>query len=134
MVVFLSPNAPQKGSRFKVGGLGVGRIPNVVALCSRSVRKRPQASAKRPQSVRERRHTRCKGRTPQGARARGVPNAAKGELDRTRVPAAFRIRQAKGELRRTVVVVRGGGPVAVVRGDLVAAVVAPGVRCVGVGG
>ena len=28
------PNAPQKGSRFKVGGLGVRRLPNVVALCS----------------------------------------------------------------------------------------------------
>ena len=94
----LFPNAPQKGSHLKVGGLGVGRLPNIVALCPQSVRK---ASAKRPQSVREASAKRSRS-------VREWRNAAeKGELHRTRVPAAFSIRQAKGELPGTRVAVRG---------------------------
>ena len=76
------------GSRFKLGGLGVGRLPNVVALCPPSVRQasasvrkcsheRPQASA----SVRKR---------PQ-ASASGVMRAVKEELHRTRAAVAFHV-------------------------------------------
>ena len=68
----------------KLGVWGLGGLPpNVVALCSRSVR---EASA----SVRER---------PQ-AFAGGVARAVEGELHRDACAAAFGIRQAKGELHR----------------------------------
>ena len=50
-VAVLFPNAPQKGSRFKSW---LGWLPNVVALCPQSVRKRSQsvrkAFAKRSQA------------------------------------------------------------------------------------
>ena len=51
------PNAPQKGSRFKVGLHGW--LPNVVALCPQSVRKRPRSVREAFASVREWRNACC---------------------------------------------------------------------------